>query len=298
VVRAEAAARLRLGQVAAHRYTLLDVFTATPLEGNPIAVVHDAGGVPDAVMHAFARETRLSETSFIQPPDADGADYRHRIWTMKGEIPFAGHPSLGVAAAVAHARGERRATYVQQTVPGLQPVEVELGDRVARVSMLQEPARHGPELDPGEVLPMAGLEAGDADPALPVQVVSTGVPQILVPVRDAAVLARIRPDYDRIGALIEQHEAVVLYLCAVDGERVRARSFMSTAEMGEDPATGSAAGPLAAYVAARTGVQAITIDQGAEIGRPSVMRAAVEGDRIRVGGDAVVVVDGTVQLDT
>jgi trans-2,3-dihydro-3-hydroxyanthranilate isomerase len=289
-----------LGQVAAHRYTLLDVFTASPLEGNPIAVVHDADAVPDAVMHAFARETRLSETSFLQPPEADGADYRHRIWTMKGEIPFAGHPSLGAAAAVAHARGERHATYVQQTAPGLQPIDVELEGTVARVSMLQEPARHGPELDPAEVLPLAGLEAADADPELPVQVVSTGVNQILVPVRDTSVLARVRPDYERIGPLIDEHEAVVVYLCAVDAAagRVRARSFMATAEMGEDPATGSAAGPLAAYVAARTGVQAITIDQGAEIGRPSVMRAAVEGDRIRVGGDAVVVVDGTVHLDT
>jgi trans-2,3-dihydro-3-hydroxyanthranilate isomerase len=288
-----------LGQVAAHRYTLVDVFTAAPLEGNPIAVVHDADGVPDAVMHAFARETRLSETSFLQRPDTDGAAYRHRIWTMKGEIPFAGHPSLGAAAAVAHARGERSATYVQQTAPGLQPVDVELEGTAARVSMLQEPARHGPELDPAVVLPMAGLEAADADPELPVQVVSTGVNQILVPVRDVSVLARVRPDYERVGPLIDEHEAVVLYLCAVDAPagRVRARSFMSSAEMGEDPATGSAAGPLAAYVAARTGVQAITIDQGAEIGRPSVMRAAVEGDRIRVGGDAVVVVDGTVHLD-
>ena len=92
--------------MAARRYTLLDVFTSTRLQGNPLAVVHDADGVPDAVMHAFARETRLSETSFVQTPTVAGADYRNRIWMMSGEVPFAGHPSLGVAAAVARERGE------------------------------------------------------------------------------------------------------------------------------------------------------------------------------------------------
>jgi trans-2,3-dihydro-3-hydroxyanthranilate isomerase len=286
-----------LGQVAAHRFFQLDVFTSTPLEGNGLAVVQDADDLTDAAMQAFARETRMSETSFTQRPTADGADYRHRIWTMAGEIPFAGHPSLGTAAAVAIARGEQRATYVQQTAAGLQPVDVELEGAVAHVSMLQEPAEHGPELDPAEVLPMAGLEAAAAHPELPVQVVSTGVNQVLVPVRDAAVLARVRPDYERLGALIASHAAIVVYLCAIDGGAVKARSFMSTAEMGEDPATGSAAGPLAAYVAARTGVQAIEIEQGGEIGRPSVLRAALEGDRVRVGGDAVVVIDGTVRLD-
>src|SRR4051794_41189771 len=91
------------------------------MTGNGLAVVHDADAVPDAVMHALARETRLSETSFLQSADAGGADYRHRIWMPSGEIPFAGHPSLGAAAAVAHARDERRATYVPQTGAGPEP---------------------------------------------------------------------------------------------------------------------------------------------------------------------------------
>ena len=79
--------------MAARRYTLVDVFTSTRLQGNPLAVVHDADGLPDPLMHAFARETRLSETSFVQTADAPGADYRNRIWAMTGELPFAGHPS-------------------------------------------------------------------------------------------------------------------------------------------------------------------------------------------------------------
>ncbi|MDP9293633.1 MAG: PhzF family phenazine biosynthesis protein, partial [Actinomycetota bacterium] len=284
----------------AHPYTLLDVFTAEPLRGNGLAVVHDADGVGDEVMLRFARETRLSETSFVQSSRRDGADYRHRIWMMGGEIPFAGHPSLGVAAAVARLRGEGSATYVQETRAGLQPVEVELDGLRARVSMLQEPAVFGPELDPAEVLAFAGLTAADSDPDLPVQVVSTGVAQVLVPVRDPAALERARPDYEAIGALLGAHAAITFYLVAVDAAAgtARARSFAATAEMGEDPATGSAVGPLCAHVAARTGAQRLEVSQGVEMGRPSSLDAAIEGDRVRVGGDAVVVVEGTVHLDT
>jgi trans-2,3-dihydro-3-hydroxyanthranilate isomerase len=273
------------------------VFTSRALQGNQLAVVHDAAGVPDGVMHAFARETKLSETSFVQPAEADGADYRHRIWMMSGEIPFAGHPSLGTAVAVARARGESAASFVQQTHPGLQRVDVEVSGNAASASMLQEPPSFGPELDPAEVLPMVGLERDAAAPELPVQVVSTGAPQVIVPVGDAAALGAARPDYDAIGALLAVHDAIVYYLVAIDGGRVRARSFLRTAEMGEDPATGAAAGPLCAYVAERTGVEAVEIDQGVEMGRPSRLRASVEGDRVRVGGNAVVVVDGTVFLD-
>jgi trans-2,3-dihydro-3-hydroxyanthranilate isomerase len=259
--------------------------------------VHDAGTVPDEVMHAFARETRLSETSFVQPASAPGADYRHRIWMLSGEIPFAGHPSLGTAVAVARARGVTGGSFAQQTQAGVQRVDVEVAGRVARASMLQEPPSFGPELDAGETLGMAGLTGRDADPRLPVQVVSTGVPQVLVPVAGAEALARAAPDYDAIGALLSEHDAIAYYLVRVEGAQIRARSFLRTAEMGEDPATGAAAGPLCAHVAARLGVEAIEIDQGVEIGRPSRLRASVEGDRVRVGGDVVVVIDGTVHLD-
>ena len=279
-------------------YALLDVFSARPLEGNGLAVVLEADGLADATMHAFARETRLSETSFVQSPEAPGADYRHRIWTMGGEIPFAGHPSLGAAVAVAHARGEDAATYVQQTQPGLQPIDVERDGRRARASMLQEPATFGPELDPADILAMVGLPPGAAHPDLPCQVVGTGVPQVLAPVAGAAELAAARPDYGRIGPLLAEHGAVVLYLAAVDPDTgaTRARSFGS-AEMGEDPATGSAVGPLCALVAAWGGARALAIVQGVEVGRPSRLEATLESDRVRVSGDVVLVASGTVHLD-
>ena len=297
MVRAEAAARLRPRPIAAHLYTLLDVFTDRPLTGNGLAVVHDADALSDATMHAFARETRLSETSFVLSAEGS-ADYRHRIFTMAGEIPFAGHPSLGAAVAVARARGEDRARYVQQTRPGEQAVDVELDGLRASASMLQEPPEYGPELDPDDVLGLVGLDGSEADPALPCQVVSTGVPQVIACVRDAAALRRVLPAYDRIGRLLSEHAAITLYLAAVDPEAgtARARSFMRSAEMGEDPATGSSVGPLCAHVAARTGARRLEVAQGVEMGRPSRLVAEVDGDRVRVGGDVVVLAEGTVHL--
>ena len=273
------------------------MFTDRPLAGNGLAVVHDADSLSDETMHAFARETKLSETSFVQTAGGT-ADYRHRIFMMSGEIPFAGHPSLGTAVAVARARGESRVTYVQQTQPGEQAIDVELDGLRASVSMLQEPPSFGPELDPDDVLGLVGLDGEAADPALPCQVVSTGVPQIVACVRDAMLLRRVLPDYDRIGRLLAAHDAIVLYLAAVDPEtgKARARSFLRTAEMGEDPATGSAVGPLAAHVAARTGVERLEVDQGVEMGRPSRLVASLDGDRVRVGGDVVILAEGTVHL--
>ncbi|CAA9497212.1 MAG: Phenazine biosynthesis protein PhzF like [uncultured Solirubrobacteraceae bacterium] len=280
------------------RYTLLDVFTDVPLAGNGLAVIHDADALDDATMHRIARETRLSETSFVKTADDPGADYRHSIWMMSGEIPFAGHPSLGTAVAVARARGETRATYVQQTRPGLQPVDVEIDGVRARASMLQEPAAFGPELDAADVMGLVRLEGADADPTHPPQVVSTGVPQVLAFVSEREALERAWPDYDAIGSLLAAHGAIVLYVAWLGDEGVvRARSFTGSAEEGEDPATGSAAGPLCACLAERGGPTALEIVQGVEMGRPSRLHAALEDGRVRVGGDAVVLVDGTLHLD-
>ena len=200
-------------------------------------------------MLAFARETKLSETTFVQSGD-DESDYRNRIWMMAGELPFAGHPSLGTAVAVARQRGESSARYVQRTIAGLQPVEIELAGLVARGSMLQGPAEFGDELDAGEALGAAGLAPGDEHAGLAVQVVSTGLPQLLVPLRDADALARARPRMAELEPLLELTGATTLYLFVADGEVADTRSFFVSpggyAE--EDPATGSAAGPLLAYL--------------------------------------------------
>jgi trans-2,3-dihydro-3-hydroxyanthranilate isomerase len=280
-----------------HRLTWLDVFADAPLQGNQLAVVHDADGLDEATMLAFARETKLSETTFVQTATEPRADYRNRIFDPRGELPFAGHPSLGTAIAVARAEGRDEAGYVQQTPAGLQPIDVRLdGDR-AQASMLQEPATFGPELDPQDVLAHVGLDASDADPQLPAQVVGTGVPQVIAPVR-AQALARPRPDYAALEPFLDGFGAIVLYLAACDpvAGRARARAFGHTAEMGEDPATGSAAGPLMAHLHARTGLQSLEIEQGIEMGRPSRLSCSVQGDRVRVSGAAAILVVGTLRL--
>ena len=284
--------------MAGRPYTLLDVFTDTPLEGNALAVVHDADDLDDETMHRFARETRLSETTFVQAATEPGADYRNRIWMMDGEVPFAGHPSLGTAVAIARARGEQDVRYVQQTGAGLQPVDVQLSGERAFASMLQEPAVFGATLDAEEMLAAVRLDPRAAQSELPALVVGTGVPQLLVPVRERESLARASPDHAAIGPLLLRHGAIVLYLFhATPGEEdVRARSFTGSAEAGEDPGTGSAAGPLCAYLARHGGVERIQILQGVEMGRPSRLLAELHGQRVRVGGDVVCVVDGRLAI--
>jgi trans-2,3-dihydro-3-hydroxyanthranilate isomerase len=279
----------------ARRLTWLDVFTSTPLAGNGLAVVHDADGLDDATMRHIARETNLSETTFVQSPSVPGADYRNRIYTILEEIRFAGHPSLGTAVALARADGRSCASYVQQTIAGLQPIEVELEGQAARASMLQEPAKFREPLDPAPVLGALGLGPADAHPELPVQPVSTGIYHLMVPVRDAVALARARPSLARVETLVVQTNTMVIYAFVPDpeGEAAHARGFFATPDrVREDPATGSAAGPLVAYLNAHAGVDRISISQGVELGRPSRLDASVEDDRVRVEGDCVIVLEG------
>jgi trans-2,3-dihydro-3-hydroxyanthranilate isomerase len=277
-------------------YTVLDVFTDTPLEGNGLAVVHDADDLSDATMLRFARETRLAETTFVQTASAGEADYRNRIWTIEREVPFAGHPSLGTAVAVARARGEREVRYVQQTEVGLQPVDVRFdGDR-GSASMLQEAAEFGAELDPAEVMAAVGLGGEDAERSLPPQLVSTGLETLIAPVADPAAVSRAVPDFDRIDALQGVHSGFNLYVVWCDPTHARARMFAKAVPYGEDPATGSAVGPLCAYLAERRGWPRVEVSQGVEMGRPSRLVAELEGGRPRVSGSVVVVIDGTVAL--
>lgn len=281
------------------RLTWVDVFTSTPLAGNGLAVVHDADDIDDATMLAFARETNLSETTFVQSASEDGADYRNRIWMPDGELDFAGHPSLGTAVAVVRARGGARASYVQQTRAGLQPVDVELDDRRAIASMLQNPATFGPLVEAETALAAVGLELADADDAFATQVVSTGQPHLMVPVREMTCLQRAEPRAYALRDLLRGLGCTVLYLAAIDlaAGTASARSFFS--EQGrvlEDPATGSAAGPLLAHLHAATGATSLTIDQGIEMGRPGRLDCEMAGDRVRVSGEAVIVAEGTVWL--
>jgi trans-2,3-dihydro-3-hydroxyanthranilate isomerase len=280
-----------------HPYTVLDVFTEHPLQGNALAVVRDADDLDEDQMVAFARETRLSETTFVQTATEDGADYRNRIFTVAGEIPFAGHPSLGTAVAVARSRGEREAKYVQQTGAGLQPVDVRLDNGRAWASMLQEPAEFGPEIDAHHVLAAVGLVIGDAHRELPPQVVSTGLPTLIAPVLKVTCVSAAKPDFELVEALAQRYGAPNLYLvCLQEHDKARARMFTTMVEGGEDPATGSAAGPLCAYLAERGRSHRVEITQGVEMRRPSRLVAEMHDGHPRVGGDVVQVIEGEVHL--
>jgi len=280
-------------------YTLLDVFTDIPLTGNQLAVVHDADGLTDEVMLAFARETKLAETTFVQLPTADGADYRNRIFCMAGEMPFAGHPSLGTAVAVARRRGVKGSVrYVQQTGAGRQPLDVEISpDRLA-ASMLQEPPTFGAEVDPGPVLSALGLEPADAHPSLPPQLVSTGLQHLMMPLATPESIGRIRSKPSAVDAVLAEHAAFGIYAawCEPEHGKARTRMFARSDQILEDPATGSAAGPLCAYLHQRADCAAVDIVQGVEMGRRSELHAEIAGDRVRVGGSAVVVAEGLVYL--
>ena len=284
--------------MTAFPYTLLDVFTRHPLAGNPLAVVHDADDLDDETMLAFARETRLSETTFVQTAGTAGATYRNRIWTIGGEIPFAGHPSLGTAVAVALRRGDRSAAYVQETRAGLQPVDVLQAAESWRASVLQEPASFGPEIGFERVLGAIGLDAADAHPTLRPQFVSTGLPTLIVPLANIYALARARHDQAALGAIAPRVPTLNIYAIAFtsDSDEVRARCFPTEPLENEDPATGSAAGALGAYLDRHSSIVKFRVLQGVEIGRASELDVLVDGERVRVSGSVVVIAEGTVYL--
>ena len=254
-------------------------------------------------MLAFARETRLSETTFVQRATVAGADYRNRIWTVGEELPFAGHPSLGTAVAVAaasDATGEVR--YVQQTGAGLQAIEVTMnGVGPARASMIQQPATFGEELSvvaATDALAALGLCPSSARDDLPPQVVSTGLPHLMLPLTTIEDLAAITPHYEAIHRVVEPLGAFGIYAAVCDESNglARTRFFAKDPATGEDPATGSAGGPLCAYLHRRRGARAVEITQGVEMGRRSLLRTEVVDDRVRVGGDVMVIISGTVRL--
>jgi trans-2,3-dihydro-3-hydroxyanthranilate isomerase len=285
-----------------HRIAWLDVFAERPLAGNGLAVVEEADGLSDELMLAFAREMDLSETTFVQSAEADRADYRNRIYTVAREIPFAGHPSLGTAVAVARWRGLAQASFVQQTEAGLQPIEVSSRDGSWRAEMILNEPEFGTEVDPGAALAAVGLEMADAHPDFPPQVVSTGLPTAVVPVADSDAVTRAAPDFGAIDAALADAqpragETPNFYLVWADPTTGEARARMFTpVPGGEDPATGSAAGPLGAYLERYTGCERVVIRQGEEMGRPSVLEVEMVDGRPRVGGGVIPVIDGEVSL--
>jgi trans-2,3-dihydro-3-hydroxyanthranilate isomerase len=187
-----------------HAITWVEVFAEQPLGGNLLPVITDADDADDAAMAAVARRFQQSETSFVQRATDGVADYRHRIFMVTGEIPFAGHPSLGTAAVVAHRAGSASASYVQQTGAGRQRLDVLLDGAVGRVTLTQNPAEFGPTADPAPILVALGIAPTAQRSDLPPQIVSTGLPTLIVPLTDLAELTAATVDRDRLRRALEQ----------------------------------------------------------------------------------------------
>jgi trans-2,3-dihydro-3-hydroxyanthranilate isomerase len=289
-------------------YLLYDVFTREPLVGNQLAVFTDARGLDAARMQRLAREMNLSESTFILPAEQSGTDIRMRIFTPVHEMPMAGHPTIGSTFALAQTGLIRPGS--SRFVFGLNigPVPVDLhwnGDGLGFAWMTQSTPAFGPVFDDRAAASAAiGLRTADLDQDLPVQEVSCGVPYVIVPLRDRHAVDRAVPDtaaFRRFMSTASLQSAIYVFSVEPAGSAETAYSRMFAPESGiiEDPATGSACGPLGCYlvqhgvVDARAAQQMISL-QGVAMGRSSRIHISIDGvpddiRRVRVGGEAVLV---------
>jgi trans-2,3-dihydro-3-hydroxyanthranilate isomerase len=281
--------------VARFRYVVCDVFTDRPLAGNQVAVFTDARDVPEEMLQPLAREMNYSETVYVYPAAGDG-HARMRIFTPALEIPFAGHPTLGTAFVLG---GPLQLTEIRlETGAGVVPVRLEReGARIVFGWMSQPIPSIGRFEDEQAVLDALGVERSE----LPVELYDNGLTHVSVclPSRDA--VAGLKPDLAR---LAEFGGLLLVSAFAGSGREWKTRMFAPGGGVPEDPATGSAAGPLAVHLVRHGRVQPgeeIEISQGVEIRRPSKLYARVEGtpdaiSSVEVGGSAVIVARGEFQL--
>ena len=268
----------------------LDVFTDIPFAGNPLAVLPDADGLADDQLQSIARELGLSETTFVF-----GGAERLRIFTPTFEVPLAGHPVVGATHLLARLGRVGEGTHVFETGVGDTAVDVE-GDLV---TMTQAPLEAGEEMPAETVAAMLQIDAADITGATPRFYTTSGIKQLFARVRDRELLASIEPDVALIAA--DERIDAVMPWCE-HGDELAQRFFGPRMGILEDPATGSAAGALAALRVLEGGEPgAVIVRQGEEIGRPSEMHVTVGGspgapDAPRVGGRAVQLLDGTLQL--
>ena len=279
-----------------YEYRTVDVFTDKPFGGNPLAVFREPGKLDTATMQAIAKELHLSETTFVFPPSSStAADHRVRIFTPDAELPFAGHPTIGTAFVLAD--GKDGTTRLEE---GVGVIRVTL--REGFVQMDQPlPTFTGTTITRKAAAEALGLAVEEVRSDVPIQTGSSGVPFLFVPLANLKAVRRAR----RPAGL----DASV-YVFAMSGERsgsqVHGRMFDQGLGIGEDPATGSAQGPLGAYIVAHELVQAapttrIRSEQGFEIGRPSILDIEVDSagaaiKAVRVGGRCVALGGGWLDL--
>ena len=278
------------------RYVVADVFTDTALQGNQLAVFTDARGIPEATLQPLAREINFSETVYVYPAE-QGGHARIRIYTPAAEIPFAGHPTLGAAFILAAPLqlGEINL----ETGMGIVPVRLEReGPRITFGWMNQPIPTVQPYERVDDLLAALGLKAS----VLPVEIYDNGLHHVYVALGSEDEVAHLEPN---LQALAHLPDVLGINCFAGEGARWKTRMFAPAGGVPEDPATGSAAGPLACHLARHGRIafgDQIEISQGAEIKRPSKLYARVEGspeqiEKVEVGGSAVIVARGEFKLD-
>jgi trans-2,3-dihydro-3-hydroxyanthranilate isomerase len=286
-------------------FVQFDVFTSKPFIGNPLAVFTDGRGLSDEQMQLLAREMNLSETTFVFPRDEATErerGVRVRIFTVREELPFAGHPTLGTAFYLRGSTGVREIALDLNV--GKVPVQFdETPGQPVFGEMTQANPEFGTKHDREAVVRVSGLRDGDIDPSLPIQTVSTGLPFTIVPVRGLEIMRNLQPDLKASAEYLQRAGGRFFYFVSretVDtAARLHARLLFYN---GEDPATGSAAGCAAAWMVAHGVAQPeerVMIEQGVEMGRRSkiFVRASRKDDRVvnvRVGGNVVEVSRGEV----
>lgn len=290
-----------------HPIFVVDVFAEEKYAGNQLAVITEAADIPDREMQRIARETNFSETTFVLSREERGGGFDVRIFTPAAEIPFAGHPTLGTAWVIAREiLGETRREVVLRLGVGPIPVTFEPDEpgRPGRLWMRHNPPRFGERRSRAAVAAAVGLAPEELDDAFPAEEVSTGLPALIAPVRDLAALTRARLDRRRFEELVAEREAQVLLIFCRQGRdashQLSARVFAESFGVPEDPATGSANGCLAAYLARHRvlggGEVDVRVGQGHELRRPSLLylRAGDEGGEIAVsvGGRVVPTMRG------
>jgi trans-2,3-dihydro-3-hydroxyanthranilate isomerase len=292
-------------------FVLVDVYTHLPLAGNPLAVVFGADLVPETTLKAIAREFGHSETTFVMQPRRVEAQWRLRCFTPNGDEVFgSGHNAMGAWWALA-AGGKLklpgpRDVFRQELGDNVSAVEIEsAAGRPLRIFMQQSPPVFGPSITDRVVLAQAlNLDTTDLDvPNLLPQAVSSGAWHLLVPARDRGVLSRARVNAERLVSVARTANCHGCYLFTLDasepGSTAQARAFLPGIGIAEDPATGSAAGPLTAFLLAHGVVKSaptVIIEQGDFLSRPSRIHVKVYSDRVDVGGVAVVAGEGAFGL--
>jgi len=291
-----------------HRFHTLDVFTTTRFEGNPLAVITDGDGLSSDAMLAIAREMNLSETVFVQKPTEDAALARLRIFTTREELKLAGHPVIGTWFLLAELgvvpAQEGGVRILQQTGAGVLPVEIHFKNgRPQRVTMTQKEATFRPAKIRKQALAAAlGISPRDFDPRLEPEYVSTGIFNLMVPLRSRAVLGKIQMNMNELRRLLGKNGTMAYCFACGDGGKAFSRGMLPW-DLYEDAATGSAAGSLGAYLVRHGKLSAghmLSIVQGAEMGRPSHIDVEVtqSGRKLvpRVSGAAVKVFEGTIHI--